>query len=1047
MIQTDMQSRSSMPGPPLRALHHGLAAWIVLLMSFVVTGIAWYLSDSAVRAKAEERFRFQSDDLAAAISKRLHEYETALRGGTGLFNDAGLASRQAWYEYVAALQIDKTFPGIRGMGFSLMMPAREVASQTERIRAEGFPGFNIRPPGQRDPTSAIIYLEPFDWRNQRAFGYDMYSEPVRRAAMDLAMTTGEPALSGRVTLVQETQRDVQYGFLMYVPVYRKGMPLNTAEQRRAAILGFVYSPFRMGDLMDGILGQEKGRLGFEVFDGDHPSADTLLYDHSAKARDNGLDVLAGLKSGRPARAMRLQIAQRNWTLYIHTQDDYLSAGEELLPTVVGGLGVVVDLFLFMIIHSLGRQKRLIESSEEQFRLLFERSPLAIQIYGPDGRTLGVNAAWDRLWGTPGEGAQAAGGFRDPLFEAGGFGALAARVAAEGLLEFPLREFARRSAPGENEAAAAETLWIRAFAYPVHDRDGNVKEVVVVYEDVTERQNAIRALRESRERFRDMVDSTDGIVWEADARTFEFTYVSSKAEQMLGFTVDEWRQPGFWVAHLHPEDKLWAPQHCATCNGRLESHDFEYRFIARDGRTVWLHDYVAVVPENGAPRWLRGVMVDVTQRKAAEAELDRYRHQLEELVAARTRELQAAKESLEAANQALTDNEARLIQAKEAAEAASRAKSTFLANMSHELRTPMNAIMGLTQLALRRSQDPKLMDQLGKIDQASNHLLRVINDILDLSKIEADRLVLERTRFRLGEVLAGLDSLFAQRMAEKGLKLSIEAPAELRALALEGDSTRLGQILYNLVGNAIKFTELGEIAVRVQRLASGPDQVRLRWEVEDTGIGIGPEDRAKLFNAFVQADGSMTRKYGGTGLGLAISKRLVELMGGEIGVDSLAGAGSTFWFTVCLDLAGPGDIPAEAPAPDSPEARLRARWAGTRVLLAEDEPINQEVSRDFLEDVGLIVDLAEDGAAALELARERTYGLILMDMQMPRMNGVEATLAIRALPDHARVPILAMTANAFEEDRKICLEAGMNDHIAKPIEAPVLYGTLLKWLEG
>ena len=1035
----------------MHTLHHGLTAWVVLLMSFVVTGIAWYLSDSAVRAKADERFRFQSDDLAAAISKRLHEYETALRGGTGLFNNAGMASRQQWYEYVAALQIDKTFPGIRGMGFSLMMPAQEVAAHIEQIRTEGFPDYHIRPPGTRNPTSSIIYLEPFDWRNQRAFGYDMYSEPVRRAAMDRAMDTGEPALSGRVTLVQETKHDVQYGFLMYVPVYRKGLPLDTAAQRRAAILGFVYSPFRMRDLMDGILGLEKGRLGFEVFDGDAPSAETLLFDHSPRARGNGLDVQASVKAGQLVRSMQLQIAQRNWTLYIHTQDDYLSAGEELLPTVVGGMGIVIDLFLFLIIASLGRQKRLIENSEEQFRLLFERSPLAIQVYGADGRTLSVNAAWEQLWGQPGEGDPAAGGFRDPLFEEGGFSVLLARLAAEGSLDFPLREFPRRPQAGRAEAAGNGTLWIRAFAYPVHDRDSGIKEVVVVYEDVTERQNAVLALRESQERFRDMVDSTDGIVWEADAQTFEFTYVSSKAEQMLGFSVDEWRQPGFWVAHLHPEDRLWAPQHCVVCTGRLESHDFEYRFIAKDGRTVWLHDYVAVVAEHGVPRWLRGVMVDVTQRKAAEAELDRYRHQLEDLVAARTRELQSAKDSLESANQALINNEAHLTQAKEAAEAASRAKSTFLANMSHELRTPMNAIMGLTQLALRRSPDPRLKDQLTKIDQASNHLLGVINDILDISKIEAERLVLERTRFRLGEVLTNLDNLFAQRMAEKGLNLSIEVPAELRTLALAGDPTRLGQILFNLVGNAIKFTELGDVTVRVQRLASAPEQVYLRWEVEDTGIGISPEDRAKLFNAFVQADGSMTRKYGGTGLGLAISKRLVALMGGEIGVESLVGAGSTFWFTVRLDLAS-SDVDdrsseaGDALAPDSPEARLKARWAGTRVLLAEDEPINQEVSRDFLEDAGLQVDLAEDGAAALALARTQPYALILMDMQMPRMNGMEATQAIRALPDYADIPILAMTANAFQEDRKACLEAGMNDHIAKPIEAPRLYETLLKWLE-
>ena len=424
----------------------------------------------------------------------------------------------------------------------------------------------------------------------------------------------------------------------------------------------------------------------------------------------------------------------------------------------------------------------------------------------------------------------------------------------------------------------------------------------------------------------------------------------------------------------------------------------------------------------------GISRDITERKRTETELALHREHLEDLVETRT---------------------ADLIEAKVAAEAASRAKSTFLANMSHELRTPLNAIIGMTEMALRRASEPKQIDQLGKVKTASAHLLHVINDILDISKIEAERLKLEHTDFRLGEILENVVSLFGHKATEKGLKLLIDLEGGLPTARFNGDPMRLAQILLNLVGNAIKYTEAGAITVRCRRLDENVEASLLRWEVADTGIGIDAMVQTRLFTAFEQADNSMTRKYGGTGLGLAICKRLVQLMGGEIGVESVLGQGSTFWFTVHLGKA-PGEYDAVPPAPtftaDTPEIRLQTRFAGTRILLAEDEPISQEVSRGLLEDVGLVVDLAEDGRQAVELARQNTYALILMDMQMPVMDGVEATKMIRTDSLNTKVPILAMTANVFDEDRQACLGAGMNDHIAKPVVPAVLHQTLVGWLE-
>lgn len=392
------------------------------------------------------------------------------------------------------------------------------------------------------------------------------------------------------------------------------------------------------------------------------------------------------------------------------------------------------------------------------------------------------------------------------------------------------------------------------------------------------------------------------------------------------------------------------------------------------------------------------------------------------------------------------SEETLLLAKQRAEEASRAKSSFLANMSHELRTPMSAIMGMTRLALRNAADPTLKAQLGKVDVASRHLLNVINDILDLSKIEAGSLRLERVGFRLGEAIENVVSLIGHKATEKGLQLNIEFAAGLPNLGVIGDPMRLEQILLNLAGNAVKFTAVGSVTLRCRIVVEDPDSLLLRWDVVDTGIGIAAENQEKLFTAFEQADTSITRRYGGTGLGLAISKRLVHMMDGEIGVESEAGKGCDFWFTVSLKKAGPDALGARTLADLPPaEQQLFDVYGGARVLVVEDEPVNQEVSRSLLEDAGLAVDLAEDGQMAVTMAKQQRYALIMMDMQMPNLNGLDATKAIRADSLNVDTPILAMTANAFEEDRQSCFDVGMNDFVAKPVVPDLLYDTILRWL--
>ncbi|MBK7416294.1 MAG: response regulator [Dechloromonas sp.] len=361
-------------------------------------------------------------------------------------------------------------------------------------------------------------------------------------------------------------------------------------------------------------------------------------------------------------------------------------------------------------------------------------------------------------------------------------------------------------------------------------------------------------------------------------------------------------------------------------------------------------------------------------------------------------------------------------------------------MSHEIRTPMNAILGLAHLLLKDASEPKARDQLGKLSDSGKHLLNVINNILDFSKIEAGKLVLENAVFSPAQVVDRSLSMLSERAAAKGLQLVKEIDSTLPNW-LSGDALRLEQSLLNYLGNAIKFSEQGTITVRASASQDDGQSVLLRFEVQDQGIGIAPEQRDKLFSAFSQADDTTTRRFGGTGLGLVINRQ------GEAGVESELGTGSVFWITARLaKVAERTPLPPRAKESSVlPETLIAQRFGGARVLLVEDDLISREVALELLLLAGLVVDTAENGQLAIASVRTHDYALVLMDMQMPVLGGLAATRAIRLMPGKATLPILAMTAHAFEEDRKACLDAGMNDHISKPVDPDVLYATLIKWL--
>ena len=501
-----------------------------------------------------------------------------------------------------------------------------------------------------------------------------------------------------------------------------------------------------------------------------------------------------------------------------------------------------------------------------------------------------------------------------------------------------------------------------------------------------RQAALAAVVESEQRFRNLADSTSVMIWISNPQG-DVSYVNEAARRFAGRD-GAGMEGNNWRDLVHPEDLARIMADAVEPPAVMT---FEYRCRRHDGTWRWLlGTSVPRMAPDGTYLGSVGTGLDITERREAEEDARR---------------------------------------ARDAALAAAEAKATFLATMSHELRTPMNGILGMTRLALDCDLDAEAREHLDTVRSSAEALLSVINDVLDFSKFEAGRLTIDRIPFALRRCLNDMLRTFAVQCADKGLALSCTIDAAVPD-GLVGDPGRLRQVLVNLLGNAIKFTEHGAVAVEVTRVSGDGGGAVLRFAVTDTGIGIPPEKLAAVFEAFTQADGSTSRRFGGTGLGLAISRRLVGLMGGEITVESTVGRGSAFHFTLPFALAP--SVPAPQPRP---AAMPSLTGRSLRVLLAEDNRVNQQLAVRLLEKRGHRVVVAANGREAVARWHAEPFDLVLMDVQMPVMDGIEATAAIRRAEADAakRTPIVAMTANAMEGDRERCLAAGMDGYLPKPID--------------
>ena len=1019
-----------------------------LLVGLSMTTAAWAYIRNEEAQRSQARFLADAAYLQSRIALRMERHGQVIAAAAAfLAQQPVLPDREAWRRYVQSLDLGRNDQGVQGLGFARWIPTAALAAHVRRMRAEGFPRYEVIPGGPLPPEggiSSILYLEPGDERNRQAFFRDMLAEPVRREALHRARDTGETVLSGKVQLFQEFSTNVQAGTLLFAPVYRRGAPLGTVPERRQALLGWTYMAFRMQDLMSAILAAPGApQIGLELFDG-------------ASAWDGDRMIsLGSLGSDTPALGteQRLNVAGRVWTLRTRPLSGAgVSFGRTGHLSILL-LGALASGAVFLLLNSLARAKQgeasLAEARLGRLQALMASTDEAI--YGMDrtGACLFCNAACVRLLGYEHE-AQLLGqnmnrlvgiglrgsceacerpcnGLQWPALEHRGAGKTSRSVlepvpeAVQPPVAGPCDVFQALSHGGGITMQGARLRRADGSDFPaqysthlLYSGD-EVAGLIVTLRDTTRLEQAEASRLDLESRLAYALEASGEGIWDWNL-SLDRARHNARWCQILGLDESYIEHPNdFFASKIVEEDRPGVLAKVAATLAHGTPFLSQHRMRHETGKLIWVLDRGKVVEWDleGRPIRMVGAMTDITENVDANARL------LEE----RNRANQLARP----------------------AEKATQATSEFLANMSHEIRTPMNGILGMLNLLLMSPLDAKQSRQAELAHASGKALLEIINDILDLSKIEAGKFELKRADFDLRALLDELHASFQLSARAKGLDLSFTVQPDTRE-QLCGDATRLRQVLTNLIGNAIKFTDAGAVTLQVGLVALAEQETLLRFSVKDTGIGIAAAHLESIFDNFTQVDSSSTRLHRGTGLGLAISRRITGLMGGEIGVTSEAGKGSEFWFTARLGLQPRNQH--GSPAQEQSCSRPNPQLAGARILLAEDNGVNVECAVALLDMWGVQVTVAADGQEALAALRRQAFDLVLMDVQMPVMDGLTATATLRKPASgvlNPQIPVVAMTAHAMTEDREWCLAAGMDDYLSKPIEPTLLLEALQRHL--
>jgi PAS domain S-box-containing protein len=1131
-------------------------ALLVLLAGLALAAVAGLQLDRSNRLERQTRFQALTDHIVDELQARLGIYATGLRGARGAVIAAGdgVITRESFREYSRSRDYPREFPGVRGYGYIQRVARDDEAAFLQAARQDGAPGFAIHRMAPHDGDRFVIrYIEP-EANNREAVGLDIASEANRRTAAVEAARSGMPTLTDPITLVQDTSKP-RHGFLLLLPIYRAGAAVDTPQQRWLATSGWSVAPISIDEVL-GSFDLPGNEYSLALWDDDDAQRATPFYSTQGYQRA----AAAGLAGFQPITAYGQQ-----WTVGIKAQPLFVARLNQQSPLVVAGAITAMSLLLSALLYFylLNRQRhQQVSLDQARMAAMVESSNDAILAEGTNGVVTHWNRAAQRMFGYSPE--EAVG---TPLREL--IGPPDDKPDERDIFREILDGRTVPSFACQRRHRDGHFIDVLVSASPILGSNGSIVGVSHILHDITDRLRAEARVLELNATLEQQVAERT-----AQIRTYSLlqrailahagyaiiatdnngiiTLFNPAAEVMLGYSADEMLGKQTTAVFHDPEElaaradtlsrelaiTVEASFEAVVAKSSLGRSDTnEWTFVRKDGsRLPVLLTVSTLRDESSQIIGYLGLAVDLTERKSREQQLR---------------------------------------QAMSAAESANRYKSDFLANMSHEIRTPMNAILGMVYLLEKSELPPAAQDMARKINASARSLLAIINDVLDFSKIEAGRIELENEPFDLGEVLENMATLMSSAVGTKPVEMVVSPPPP-GARCLRGDALRLGQVLINLVGNAIKFTERGEVVLSVRKLKnSEPGEVRLAFSVRDTGIGIPKEKQDLIFSPFNQVDTSTTRNFGGSGLGLTISRRLVNLMGGELQVDSKPGQGSEFSFIISLELdeslkqqdeheqphqvliaddhdlarenlvaiiqsfgwnvqaveSGEAAIAAAAQVPGAtgtadsydiilldwrmphvdglaaaeairkqagpqrqpiiimvtaherklleqnlkddvidavltkpatasslfnvimdslakrgrrPGPRKRAkhhaqRLTGLHLLVVDDSDINREVAQRILQGEGAIVELASDGRDALEcIASDPSrFHLVLMDVQMPEMDGYDATRHIRQDPAMAGLPVVALTAGAFKRQEEAALAAGMDGFVAKPFEVDEL----------
>ncbi len=1098
-------------------------SWLISLLGIFATIAVTSIEYDHVIREDRHHIQLLVGHLKETLVRHIGTYRYGFGGARALFSTQPRNLLSEFKHLVASRNLRIDFPAALGMGYIERVPRSRLKQFESSAKLETDSDFSVKSSGDAASLYVVKYLEP-PAPNFGEPGLDVYTNEVLRTALNASAEGGSPIITPPINLGSDSAP--QAGFLYLLPVYRHLSNPITPDDRNAALLGWAFLPIVSQKIFEQIPLIVDDELTFTLYDS--ASGNQVIYDELSYLDSLGIPYERGtFDDNRLSHSVDLEVGERAWKLVATTSPRFQFTS---LSTAwaIGILGTLLSLACGALAHTLQRKVGQAESHAASstsalaaYKQIIDSHAIVSET-DLKGNITKVNEYFCKLSG----------------------------YSQEELIGQNHRLINSRTQPktfwtqmwktllnGEswhglvcNRKKDGTLYWVYSTMAPLF-LDGAPQGYVSVRTDVTDLKLAQKNLIASEEKYRLLIEGSDVIIWEFDPLIDRYTFISPQAEG-LGYPLEDWLSPKFRETHIPPEDQEKANY------GKLKisagkNYQLQYRIIKANGSIVWFDDFISVQLDPTGGKLLRGLLIDITERKDAENQLsiernrlanviegthagtwelrisdemmllnerwarvigysleelepvsreiwerlvhfdDRalFRHSLEQCLSGErqyfeceyrmhhknggwiwvsdrakvvSRLADGSPERMAGTHVDITkrkEDEKNLALALQSAEKATRTKSEFLANMSHEIRTPMNGVLGMTEQLLESKLTDDQRDLAETVRLSARSLLTIINDILDISKIEAQKIILDPVRVSIRDLSKELEAMFLPQVSAKSIRYKTEISNDIPGYVLL-DSVRLRQILINLIGNAVKFTpHFGEVVVRVRLSNMEHGHCLIFFSVSDSGIGVPPEKQARIFEAFSQADSSTTRVFGGTGLGLSIAGNLIKLMGGTLELKSEVGSGSQFFFELKTSVV----LPPESPEKDKIEssvhpAPLAPALQGLRILLAEDNLVNQKLAVRILQKEGHHVTVAQNGVEVLEQLKNGRFDIILMDLQMPEMGGEEATSHIRKLPG-PHIPIIALTANAMAGDRQRCLDAGMDDYVSKPIDKNELFAAI------